>query len=317
MKRRNFLGQIGALGLTASTISILQACGNNQNTEETATSTPIFNEFGLQLWTIKEDLALDSLATLKAVADAGFNYVESFGGDKGIFWGYEAKEFGKILTDLGLKIKASHCSPEYTTDISTEEEFKKLAADAASIGLKYLINPFPGELKTKDEWMKVAEGLNRQGEICKANGIRTAYHNHHIEFLPCESGELPENILIENTDPSLVDFEMDMYWVIKAGQDPVEWLKKHNSRFKLCHVKDLLPNAKLEEIENNETPEGDFWPLGGSCNLGQGQIDFKKLLPLAKENGMEYFIAEQERFDTMPPIQAIVEDAKYMKSFTV
>jgi sugar phosphate isomerase/epimerase len=317
MKRRKFISNIGALGLSSTVLPFLQSCSNSQSANEDVISSPIFKEFGLQLWTVKEDLANDPLTTLKAISDAGYNYVESFGGEKGIFWGYDPKEFGNILSDLGIKLKASHCNSSYTIDVNTEEEFKKLAADSATIGLKYLINPFPGELKTKDEWLKVADGLNRQGEICKSNGIRTAYHNHHFEFLPCDSGDLPENILLENTDPSLVDFEMDIYWVVKAGQSPEEWMKKHNSRFKLCHVKDLLADSKLKEIEINETPEGDFWPLGGSCNLGQGQIDFKELLPVLKENGMEYFIAEQERFDNMAPMEAIVENAAYMKSFTV
>lgn len=102
--------------------------------------------------------------------------------------------------------------------------------------------------------------------------------------MPCESGEIPENILLENTDPDLVDFELDLYWVVKAGQKPEEWLQNHKNRFKLCHVKDLVSNERLEEIEKNETPDGDFWPLGGSCNLGKGQINFKELLPIAKWN---------------------------------
>jgi sugar phosphate isomerase/epimerase len=313
MKRRIFLNQLGKLGIASSMLPLINACSNTENKTQQV-SQSLFDQFGLQLWTIKEDLARDTLASLKVVSEAGYSYVESFGGEKGIFWGYEAKEFEKILSDLGLKMKASHCNPAYTTDINTEEEFKKLASDAASIGVKYLINPFPGEIKSKEEWMAVAEGLNRQGEICKSNGLRAAYHNHHFEFLPLEDGTLPENLLLENTDPELVDFELDLYWNVKAGQNPNEWFEKHKNRFKLCHVKDLVAKERLEEIEKNETPEGDFWPLGASCILGQGQIDFKPILEVAKANGMEYFIAEQERFDAKPPLEAIIDDAKYMKA---
>lgn len=315
MNRRNFITKMGAFGIVSTIPSIIASCSSSTSNQESSTELePLFKEFGLQLWTVKEDMAKDPLATLQAVSKAGYNYVESFGGEKGIFWGYEAKEFQKILSDLNLKIKASHCNPAYTVDPTTEDEFKKLAEDAASLGMKYLINPFPGELTSKDDWMKVAEGLNRQGEICKANGLRTAYHNHHIEFLPCDSGDLPENLLLDNTDADLVDFELDLYWNVKAGQNPQEWMSKHANRFRLCHVKDLLSEDKLAEIEKNEGPQEGFWPLGGSCILGSGQIDFKPILEVAKANGMEYFIAEQERFDAMPPIEAIAADAAYMKS---
>ena len=318
MKRRDFI-QKASLALSVPLVGYsLLSCKSGSSTAETTSETAAegISEFGLQLWTVKEDMAADAKGTLKKVADAGYAYIESFGGDKGIFWGMEPAEFKGYLDELGLKIVASHIDSSYTTDESKEEEFKQLVADASSIGIKYLINPFPGEYSTRAEFDAVAAGLNRQGKIAKEKGIKMGYHNHHLEFMPLDDGSLAENVLIENTDPELVDIELDLYWVVKAGQNPNEWLEKHGSRIKLCHVKDMLKEEKLAKIEKNEGPAEGFWPLGGSCVLGTGQIDFSEILSVAKANGMEYYIVEQERFDNSTPLEDIVKNAEYMKSFT-
>lgn len=314
--RRNFLRKTTILAASPLLLNHLIACKSEGKKAVTDVNDFKIKEFGIQLWTVKEDMAKDPKATLKAVADAGYKYVESFGGEQGIFWGMKPEEFKGYLESLGLSARSSHCDPSFTLDPKTEDDFKKLAADAASVGMKYLINPFPGEMKTADEWKKVAEGLNRQGEITKAAGLKMAYHNHHFEFLATEGSDLlPETILLEGTNAELVDYELDLYWIVKAGQNPEEWLSKYKNRFKLCHVKDLFSKERIAEIEKNETKQGDFWPLGASTFLGNGTIDFAALLPVAQANGVENFIVEQERFDNSTPLQDIVKDAEYMKKF--
>ena len=317
MQRRKFIQRAGALALSPYMAQSLISCGSgNQQSEEKSTSTSgDLSEFGIQLWTVKEDMAADPKGTLSKIASAGYNYVESFGGDKGPFWGMTAAEFKAVLDDLGMRIVASHVDAAYTTDLAREEEFKTLAYEAASIGMKYLSNPFPGEIQTKEEWMAVAEGLNRQGIICASNGIKAGYHNHHFEFLPLEDGTLPYNLLLDNTDPDLVDFELDLYWAVKAGQDPEKWLNEHGTRIKLCHVKDLAKPERMAEIDKEEGPAEGFWPLQYSCVLGTGQIDYPKILKTARDNGMEYYIVEQERFDGSNPLADAALDAEYMKSF--
>lgn len=321
LNRRNFIQKAGLAVATPLLFNELIAC-RTKGTSEAADSTAIastaeklgIETFGIQLWTVKEEMAKDAKATLKSIASFGYKQVESCDTGKGIFWGMTAPEFKKYQEELGIQMISSHCNPDFTVKKEKEGEFKKLADDAASIGVKYLLNPFPGELKTYDEYKKVAEGLNRLGEIAKAAGIRYGYHNHHMEFLPLADKAIGEEILLNGTNADLVDFEMDLYWVVKAGQDPEEWLKKYPNRFKLVHIKDLYSAEKMAEIEANEKAE-PFWPIGGSTELGKGKINFAQILKTAKENGVENFIVEQERFDNSTPLDSAKIDAEYMKAF--
>lgn len=322
VNRRNFLRQAGLLAATPLIANQLWSCTPASKTEEksadsTATalniSEPSVKEFGLQLWTVQKEMLKDPKGTLKALASYGYKQIESFQGEKGVFWGMTAKEFKAYMDELGMNIISTHCNPDYTMKKETEKEFGKLVDDAANIGMKYLINPFLGSLKTADEWKKAAEGLNRQGEIANKAGLRVAYHNHNFEFKKFADGSMPEVILLEGTDPKLVDFEMDMFWVVKAGENPEEWLKKYNNRFKLCHIKDLYKDEKVAEIRKNKAETMVLDDVSASCDLGTGKIDFPKILNTAKTHGVEYFIVEQERFDNTTPLKAVESNAVYMK----
>ena len=322
VNRRNFLRQTGLIAATPLIVNQLWSCTPSSKTEEkttdsTATSSiisePSVKDFGLQLWTVQKEMALDPKGTLKALASYGYKQIESFQGEKGVFWGMTAKEFKTYMDELGMNIISTHCNPEYTMKKETEKEFGKLVDDAASIGMKYLINPFLGSLKTADEWKKAAEGLNRQGEMAAKAGLRVAYHNHNFEFKKFADGTMPEVILLEGTDPKLVDFEMDIFWVVKAGENPEEWLKKYNNRFKLCHIKDLYKDEKVAELQKNKNEVMILDDVSASCDLGTGKIDFAKILSTSKANGIEYFIVEQERFDNTTPLKAVEADANYMK----
>ncbi len=322
LNRRNFIRQSSVLAATPLIANELWSCTPTSKTEEkSADSTGIqsgltdasIQEFGLQLWTVKEDMILDPKSVLKSLASFGYKQVESFQSDKGIFWGMSAKDFKSYISDLGMTINSTHCNPDFTIKKETEDEFKKLVDDAASIGMKYLINPFLGSLKTQDEWKKAAEGLNRQGEICAKAGLKAGYHNHHFEFKKFADGTCPEQILLEGTNPETVDFELDLYWIVKAGENPDTWFEKYQNRFKLCHIKDLYKEEKIKEIESKEKPTDDFWPIGASTVLGTGRIDFSKVLNVAQANGVKYFIVEQERFDGTSRLDAVKADAEYMK----
>jgi len=318
LNRRLFLRNAGVAAATPLLFNQLVACSSGTSTEKTVTdklSGTSLDKFGIQLWTVKEDLAKDTKGTLKALSEYGYKQIESFQGEKGIFWGLTPADFKKYMDDLGMNIFSSHCNPDYTMKPETEDEYKKLVDDAAGVGMKYLINPFLGSLKTEDEWKKAAEGLNRQGEICKKAGLRTAYHNHHFEFIKFPNGISPEQILFDGTNPELVDFELDLYWAVKAKEDPEAWMKKYSGRIRLCHVKDLYRDEKVTELEKTEKSPDPFWPIGASTIVGQGKINFPQILKTAKENGAEYFIVEQERFDNTTPLAAAKADADYMKSF--
>ncbi|HRI22603.1 MAG TPA: sugar phosphate isomerase/epimerase [Panacibacter sp.] len=245
---------------------------------------------GLQLWTVKEDMAKDAKDTLKQIASFGYKGVESFEGAKGIFWGMSPKEFKIYMDDLGMKIISSHCN--------INQDFEKKAEDAASIGMKYLICPYIGPQKSIDDFKKFAETFNAKGKICKAHGIRFAYHNHGYSFQEL-NGQMPQEVMMDNTDPDLVDFEMDIYWVVTGGADPVKYLEKYKNRFRLGHVKDRKKGADPKDND-------------ASCIVGQGSIDYVSLLPKAMKNGMKYFIVEQEHFENSTPLLSARADAKYL-----
>jgi sugar phosphate isomerase/epimerase len=259
----------------------------------TGKSLPAYKKlssFGIQLWTVKEDMAADAKGTLQKLAAAGYKQIESFEGPKGIFWGWKNTEFKKYMDDLGMKIISSHCD--------NKTAFERKAAEAAAIGMSYLICPWKGPQKSIDNYKKFADEFNKCGEICKQNGIRFAYHNHDYSFKVTD-GQVPQEVMMKNTDKKLVDFEMDIYWVIAAGEDPKAWFAKHPGRFKLCHVKDLAKTAKGNE----------------SVQLGKGTIDFSSILKTGNANGLKYYIVEQEAFTGSNPMESAAANAKYMKAY--
>ena len=252
-------------------------------------------KFGLQLYTLRDDFPKNPKEVLKQVASFGYKQIESFEGKDGMFWDMGNTGFKNYMDELGMNIISSHC------DINTN--FEKKAADAAAIGMKYLICPWKGPQKSLDDFKKFADEFNQKGEICRKNGIRFAYHNHDYSFKAMD-GQLPQDVMMNGTDASLVDFEMDIYWVVTAGIDPEAWFKKHKNRFKLCHIKDRSKTP----VENNGK---------NSVDVGTGVIDFAKVLKTAKANGMEYFIIEQEAYPGGSPLNAVNVDADYMKKLKV
>src|SRR5262245_12342195 len=237
--RRNFIKNSG-----------LFAAGAVLASNELFAAPKKIKDFGLQLWSVRDDLAKDPKGVLKQIASFGYTQIESFEGGKGIFWGMTPAEFKKLMDDLGMKIISSHCN--------INKDFEQKAADAASIGMKYLICPYIGPRKSIDDFKKIAEDFNAKGEICKKNGIRFAYHNHDYSFAAVD-GQLPQDVMLASTNPDTDDFEMDIYWVVTAGTDPVVYAEKYKNRFRLCHVKDRIKNTKEKDA---------------SCTLGTGSIDY-------------------------------------------
>jgi sugar phosphate isomerase/epimerase len=249
--------------------------------------------FGIQLYSLRNDLPKDPKGVLKQLASYGYKQIEGFEGGTGMFWGMSNLEFKKYMDDLGMNFIASHCN--------IDQEFERKAAAAAAIGMKYLICPNRGPQKSIDAFKKIADDFNTKGEICRKNGLRFAYHNHEYPFNEIE-GQFPQDIMMQNTDPSLVDFEMDIYWVVTGGQDPLMWFKKYPERFKLGHLKDRIKGA----TERN-----------ASCTLGEGSIDYPKIIEGAKTAGMKYFIVEQERYDGTTPMKSAEDDATYMNKLAI
>ncbi|MEP6845262.1 MAG: sugar phosphate isomerase/epimerase [Panacibacter sp.] len=281
--RRKFLQTSGLLGAGALLAS------NNLFAKE-----PLTN-FGIQLWTVQQDMGKDAAGTLKALSSYGYKQIEGFEGGKGMFWGMTVGDMKKYMDDLGMKMISSHCN--------INDKFEIKAANAAAMGMKYLICPYLGPQKSIDDFKKAADNFNAKGEICKKNGIRFGYHNHGYSFQSVD-GQIPEDVMIANTDPDLVDFELDMYWVVTGGADIATYLKKYKNRFRLCHIKDRQKGVDPKEND-------------ASVILGTGSIDYPSIAPMAKKYGVEYFIVEQEKFEGTTPMASAEADAKYMMTLKV
>lgn len=247
--------------------------------------------FGIQLYTLRDDMPKDPKGVLKQLSDFGYRQIESYEGAQGMFWGMSNTAFKTYLDSLSLTIISSHC--DYKKDL------ERKAAEAAAIGMSYLICPWLGPQKTLDEFKKAADDFNKAGEICRKNGIRFAYHNHDYSFTKLE-GEYPQDVMMTRTDAGLVDFEMDIYWVVTAGESPEAWLKKYPNRFRLSHIKDRVKNIPASE-------------KFASCTLGEGSIDYASLIKTAKQQGMQYLIVEQEKYDGTTPLKSSEDNARYMR----
>jgi len=288
MKRREFIKTTGMITSGLALSNYLSACGS------APASNNISQNFGLQLYTLRDVMPNDPKGTLKQVASFGYKQIEGYEHNgMSMFWGMKNTEFKKLMDDLGMKMISSHCN--------INQDFERKAAEAAEIGMQYLLCAYLGPQKTIDDFKKFAETFNQRGEVCRKNGIKFGYHNHDYGFVQLE-GQYPQDVLMQNTDKNLVDFEMDIYWVVTAGQDPIAWMDKYPGRFKLCHVKDRKKGAPLSDRD-------------ASVILGTGSIDFQKILKEADAKGMEYYIVEQEAYENTTPLDAAKADAEYLKNF--
>lgn len=285
-KRRDFLQMSGSM---AAAFALAPLGSKLFLTDEAYEMAKKQKAFGLQLYSLREDMPKDPKGILKQVASFGYKQIEGYEGPQGIYWGMSNLDFKKYMDDLGMEFITTHCN--------IDKDFEKKAAEGAAIGMKYMICPSRGSNKTVDDFKKVAADFNVKGEICRKNGIRFAYHNHEYGFKEID-GQMPQDIMMNNTDPALVDFEMDIYWVVTGNSDPITWLKKYPNRFPLGHFKDRIAGATERDA---------------SCTLGTGSIDYPKILKVAKATGMKYFIVEQERYDGTTPLNSAEDDAAYMR----
>lgn len=297
LNRRTFMHQAGVMAGSALLIN-QWGCQTKPAESAAVTATeaapaaaPSLEKFGIQLYTLREDLPKDPKGIITQVAGMGYKQIEGFEGEQGMFWNMPHTDFKKFLDDQGLTMVSSHC------DI--KKDFAKKAAQAAEVGMSYLICPWIGPQKSVEDWKKVTDLFNACGKTCKENGIRFAYHNHEYTFKSF-MGMIPHHFLMENTDPELVDHEMDIYWVVTGGADPVEFFNKYPNRFRLCHVKDRKKDAAPTDMD-------------ASCDLGTGSIDYPKVLKIAADAGMQYYILEQEKYDNSTPLKSAGVGAEYLK----
>ncbi len=291
--RRSFLKKSGMLSAALLAVPSLGipglGCSRNRDDQSPDPETETL-PFGIQLWTLRDVFPENPRGVLEQLASFGYRQIELFEGPQGMFWGYSPTEMKQIIDDLGMELVASHCN--------IQEGFERKADQAAEAGLKYLICPWIGGQDTLDDYRRFADMFNESGRICRERGFRFAYHNHEYTFQKLD-GVYPQDLLMQETDPELVEYELDMYWVAAAGEDNKEWIEKYPGRFTLSHVKDRA-----------DVPADQ---MRASTTLGTGVINYPEILKKARENGMNYFFVEQEEYENTTPVDAARDGAAYMK----
>lgn len=241
----------------------------------------------VQLFSVREEMQKDPVATLKAVRKMGYRLVEGAGYNDGKFYGKTTKEFNMILSDLDLKMPSGHfmfMSSNYDPKTGMiNDTYKKAIDSAAEVGHEYVVAPYMIDPDRKGDKMKqFIEGLNKAGEYCKKSGVKYAYHNHDFEF-QMEGGRTIYDAIIQDTDPNLVFLQMDLYWTEKGKANTIGLLKKNPGRVHLVHVKDMAKTEKQETVE-----------------VGDGSINFQEIFKYTPAAGVKYYIVELEHYKNTP-----------------
>lgn len=244
---------------------------------------------GVQLYTLRELLHQDLQGTIKQLGTIGYKMVEGYPSDKGLFFGKSGAEFKKMLADNGMRMVSQHVSGGWDEQrkgksdaLTMLNKFEELCGKVKETGAEFIVVPYiPKEDRTDlDSYQRIAEQLSQAAITAEKSGLQFAYHNHDFELMNLE-GEIPYEVMLRNTDPN-VNFEMDLYWVSKAGKTPESFIKKYPGRFPLWHVKDM-------GAETKQTVE-----------VGSGTINFAEIFKLADSSGLKYPLVEQDKCEGSP-----------------
>jgi len=246
---------------------------------------------GIQLWSVRGDMNADAEGTLAALGEMGYSYVEAAGYQNGMLYGMEPETFTALVEANGMEFISSHIGRELPSEEDYEEamEWWETAIDAhARAGVGYMVQPFmpKSAFESLDALQEWADYFNTIGEMCQARDIKFGFHNHAIEFTEVER-QVAYDYLLENTDPELVFFQIDLYWIKEGGKDPVDYFRRYPGRFLMYHVKDE------EEV-------------GAS-----GDMDFRPAFEQADLAGMEYHIVEVEQYN-YEPIESVRVSLEYL-----
>ncbi|CAK7036587.1 MAG: sugar phosphate isomerase/epimerase [Petrimonas sp.] len=286
MKKKSNLFAVILLG----SLFLLSGCDQGQKKE--ATEANVKKDIYLQLYSVRDDIKANYQATIDTVANTGFTGVEAAGYNDGQFYGMAPADFKKSIEDAGLEVLSSHAGrplADNTKDTNWDEVWKwwDTAIQAhKDAGMKYLVVAWIPTPKTLVDLKAYCDYFNQVGEKCNAAGIRFGYHNHNFEFTEIE-GEVMYDYMLKNTDPAKVFFQMDVYWVVRGGQSPVEYFNAYPGRFEILHIKD-----------NKE--------------LGQsGMVGFDAIFKNIDKSGAKYLVVEVEKY-TGTPFEGIKESYNYL-----
>jgi len=255
---------------------------------------PAKKDIFLQLYSVRDDIKSDFNSTLTKVAAMGYTGIEAANYDNGKFYGLTPESFKNEVEKRGMKVLSSHTGKALNDNISETNWTETWAwwdtaiAAHKAAGMKYIVTPWMPTVKTLADLKAYCDYYNKIGEKCNAAGLRFGYHNHNFEFSKIE-GETMYDFMLKNTDPAKVFFQMDVYWVVRGGQSPVDYFNKYPGRFELLHIKD-----------NKE--------------LGQsGMVGFDAIFGNTKNAGTRYLVVEVEKYN-FDPLISIQKSLNYLQN---
>ena len=241
------------------------------------------DKIGLELYSVRHILEFDFEGILAKVAEIGYREVEFAG-----LFAHSPSDVRTMLDRHGLVAPSSHVDYKFLG-----AEWPKTLEDAHKLGQSYIVCPSIDEpLRSSiDAWKRVAQTFNRAGEESRKAGIQFAYHNHEFEFKALD-GKIPYDIILRECDPSLVKMEMDLFWVVEGGAEPITYFDRYPGRFPLVHVKDRKKNGEMVDV-------------------GAGVIDFKSIFAQAKKAGIEHYFVEHD--EPKNPIASVTNSFEYLR----
>lgn len=282
LSRRTFLMNSGLL-----------AAGSLMGAEAFATKGFNKKKIGIQLYSLRDEVATGLEPVFRKIAAAGYNSVEMYGyNTKDGFFKNNGKEVAAMLKANNIVSPSGH----YQLDLFNNDGQQTIDT-AKELGHDYIVIPwFPEDQRNSlDDYKVIAERVNKAAVLCKQNNIKLGYHNHDFEFKKWEGDVCGYDILLKECDKNLVAFELDIFWAVSAGHNPVDIFKEHPGRFKMWHVKDMDKSDPKKQTE-----------------VGSGSINFKKIFANAKLSGLEYFYVEQENLP-VPGDANIKKSIDYLK----
>lgn len=265
---------------------------------------------GVQLYCVRNEMKDNPLQTLKQLAAMGYKHVEHANYVDRKFYGWSAGEFKKILDDLGIKMPSGHTvmRPDHWDAASKDftDAWKYTVEDAAILGQQFVISPsMSAEARSSEDGLKkFMEIFNKSGELCRKSGMKFGYHNHAFEFSEKFGDKTLYDIILQNTDPSLVMQQLDIGNMFNAGAKALDVVKKYPNRFESLHVKDM--------IEGTEDAHNKY----DSTILGTGVVGVKSVIDTFKKSGGTiHFIVEQEAYQGKAPLDCMKENLAIMKKW--